>query len=75
LTDTANEHRTGFNYEPWHYSYRPIAIDYLKAFLELDINSILNETDILGKAELTTEMLAAYQKSHILGINPVLLPN
>jgi hypothetical protein len=75
LTYTPNYHRTGFNYEPWHYSYRPIAVDYLNAFLELDINSILNETDILGKAQLTTEMLAAYQKSHILGINPVLLPN
>lgn len=75
LTYTANNYRTGFNYEPWHYSYRPIAVDYLKQYLKLDIESFLTDVDILGKAELNAEMLRSYRNSHVLGINPKLLPD
>jgi len=75
LTYTANHYRTGFNYEPWHYSYRPIAVDYLSHYLKLDVSSILSGVEIDGKAELDTEMLAAYTDSHVLGINPELLPD
>ena len=32
-----NIERKGFNYEPWHYSYAPIAIPMLKAYLKLDL--------------------------------------
>ncbi len=74
LTYTANNHRTGFNYEPWHYSYQPIAVDYLGHYLNLDINSALTDANISGKNELNSELLEAYRDSHVLGINPNLLP-
>ena len=74
LTYTANNYRKGFNYEPWHYSYQPIAVDYLSHYLNLDMGSVLSGANISGKAELTTEMLKAYRESHVLGINPDLLP-
>ena len=28
--------RSGFKYEPWHYSYAPISVAMLRQFLELE---------------------------------------
>jgi len=75
LTYTENYYRTGFNYEPWHYSYRPVALNYLKHYLELDLKTILSGTSILGHSELTKEKLDDYKANHVLGINPKLLPD
>ena len=74
LTYTANHHRTGFNYEPWHYSFRPLALKYLEQYLDIDITALIEESDIRGKSELTSTLLNSYMQSHVLGVNPELLP-
>ncbi len=71
-TDTSE--RKGFNYEPWHYSYAPLSIPYLKAYKKLDIKKLLQQEEILGSAYLSDAFIDRYRKENILDINPELLP-
>ena len=43
LVYTDNDHRKGFKYEPWHYTYEPISSNMLRQFLKIDIRSILKK--------------------------------
>ncbi|MFC4636250.1 M15 family metallopeptidase [Dokdonia ponticola] len=70
-TDTLG--RKGFKHEPWHYSYAPLSIPYLKKYKELDIKTRLQENKLLGSAHLTTPFINSYIKENILDINPYLL--
>ncbi|QTY27163.1 M15 family metallopeptidase [Flavobacterium sp. CS20] len=74
LVYTNNYHRTGFKYEPWHYSYKPLSKDYLKAYLKLNPNNLFVDIDIQGKAFLDKNCLMSYFETHLQGINPLLLP-
>ena len=69
---TKNEFRSGFNYESWHYSYRKLAKPMLKAYLKLDITTILKNEKILGNSYFTDEFLKKYIKNNVLGINDYL---
>ncbi|PQB03742.1 M15 family metallopeptidase [Aureitalea marina] len=70
-TDKAD--RKGFKYEPWHFSYAAVSIDFLKAYLDLDLRSILQEEAVLGSAHFTEDFIQDYRNQHILDINPALL--
>lgn len=70
---TLNDNRTGFNYEPWHYSYLPLAQKLLKEYLtETEFLTFLRTQKIMGMEEISDERLLRYYKEHILGINPTL---
>lgn len=71
---TKNEDRKGFQYEPWHFSYKAISIPMLEAFMCLDMEAILEADELSGKEILTGEFLNTYYLENILDINPELLP-
>ncbi|MBT8289141.1 MAG: M15 family metallopeptidase [Flavobacteriaceae bacterium] len=66
--------RKGFNHEPWHYSYQPLSVDYLKKYKELDILSILQAEKFMGSEHFSPGFIDGYIKDHVLDINPKLLP-
>ncbi len=65
--------RKGFKHEPWHYSYAPLSVPYLKKYKELDIKTRLQENKLVGSSHLTTAFIDAYIQENILDINPYLL--
>ncbi|WP_300980273.1 M15 family metallopeptidase [Nonlabens sp.] len=73
LVYTDNDRRTGFKYEPWHYSYAPLSRkryqDYLK---NIDLVSFLRAEAIMGMDQISEERLHRYLEEHIKGINPQL---
>tara|TARA_B100001778_G_scaffold114795_1_gene94139 strand:- start:420 stop:1145 length:726 start_codon:yes stop_codon:yes gene_type:complete len=64
-----NIERKGFNYEPWHYSYAPIAIPMLKAYLKLDLNRLLVPENLKGSQYITPSFIKKYIEENILGIS------
>lgn len=70
-TDAAD--RKGFKYEPWHYSYAPLSIGYLKAYKKLDLKLVLENEKLLGNEYFQTDFLSSYREENILDINPYLL--
>mgnify|MGYP000270447945 CR=1 FL=1 len=73
LVYTDNYHRTGFNYEPWHYSYLPLSKTYLHHYQKIDLKDIFIDIEIEGKMFLDENCLKSYFETHLLGINPKLL--
>lgn len=69
---TSDDNRKGFYYEPWHYSYAPIAIPMLKAYLELNLNSVLLPEYLQGQKHIDKEFMTRYIQENILGINKIL---
>lgn len=74
LVYTDDPSRKGFNYEPWHYSYAPISKPMLRAYLKLDLVSILRKNKLIGSDYLTTDFIKSYLKTHVFGINNYLKP-
>lgn len=74
LVYTNNYHRKGFKYEPWHYSYAPVSVPYLKAYKQLDLQAFFADSSLKGKEVLSPDFMDRYRTDHILDINPVLLP-
>ena len=70
-TDLPN--RNGFKYEPWHYSYKPLSSQYLKAYKQLAISKILKADKLLGNEKFSKAFITKYTKENILDINPELL--
>ncbi len=69
---TSDDNRKGFYYEPWHYSYAPLAIPMLKAYLQLNLNSLLLPEDLEGQKHIDTKFMKQYIQENVLGINKVL---
>jgi LAS superfamily LD-carboxypeptidase LdcB len=74
LVYTDEEYRNGFSFEPWHYSYKPLARNYLKQYSRLDLVQYVKDDKIGGNNYLDKNLLLSYFHSHVLGINPLLLP-
>ena len=70
---TQDPGRSGFLYEPWHYSYAKIAKAMLNTYLKLNITSLIKDSDLLGSHLLDSEFINAYVNTHVLGIDPALL--
>ena len=69
LTYTNDEQRKGFEYEPWHYSYKPISKNFLEEFKKNNISKLILDLDIMGKEYLTKEFIEKYINENILGVN------
>ncbi|WP_416444220.1 M15 family metallopeptidase [Leeuwenhoekiella sp. A16] len=65
--------RQGFNYEPWHFSYKPLSQNYLEQYKKLDIKEVLQEQQLLGSKAFTPEFITLYRQNNVLDINPDLL--
>ncbi len=74
LVYTNNYNRSGFEYEPWHYSYKPLSKSHLEAYLKLNPKSLFANVEIQGKNFLDENCLMSYFQTHLKGINPILLP-
>ena len=66
---TKDHNRKGFNYEPWHYSYAPLAIPMLKEYLKLELNLLLLSENLEGKSYISNRFLSRYLEENILGIS------
>lgn len=73
LVYTDHENRKGFKYEPWHYSYKALSCDYLKAYKKLDIIEILRKDQLSGSTNFSIDFIKQYTDQNILDINPELL--
>lgn len=73
LVYTNHPERKGFNYEPWHYSYKSLSCDYLHDYRKLNLKEILSNESLLGNEHLTDSFLDTYTAENILDINPELL--
>lgn len=65
--------RTGFSYEPWHWSFAEISKPMLKQYCEMDWQAHVAAKDLIGREALTPDFLQRYYKEWILGINPNLI--
>jgi len=74
LVYTKDAKRKGFKYEPWHFSYAPLSIPMLEAYLKLDIVKILQKNKLIGSAYFTTEFIKQYKTNNVLGIANSLKP-
>ncbi|MGB6093047.1 MAG: M15 family metallopeptidase [Moheibacter sp.] len=74
LVYTNKSERKGFEYEPWHFSYKPISVKMLRDYKELDIKKILQSNKLMGSENFTDEFIKKYKTENILDINPSLLP-
>lgn len=74
LVYTDNGNRKGFNYEPWHYSYKPLSVGYLEQYKKLDVKEVLEEQKLLGSDQFSPEFITRYRNENILDINSELLP-
>lgn len=71
-TYTNDPNREGFEYEPWHYSYAPLAKPMLKDYLKLNIKEELLGAGLLGAASFTSDFIDQYIAKNIKGIHPFL---
>ena len=72
LVYTYNSARKGFQYEPWHFTYKAISEPMLQAYKKLDIKKVLQENKLLGSENFTDDFIEKYRKENILDINPVI---
>ena len=61
--------RPGFEYEPWHYTYKPISDLYQREFLKLNLKSIISKTKVEGKEFINDEFIKKYIDENIMGIS------
>tara|TARA_B100000123_G_scaffold127537_1_gene94049 strand:+ start:476 stop:1135 length:660 start_codon:yes stop_codon:yes gene_type:complete len=64
-----NDKRPGFEYEPWHYTYKPVSDSYQTEFLKLDLRSIISKTKLAGKEFINEEFIKKYIDENIMGIS------
>lgn len=73
LVYTMNDNRTGFKYEPWHYSYVPLSRKRYNDYLTtIDLVSFLRSENIMGMDKISKERINRYLEEHIKGVNPKL---
>lgn len=72
LVYTNKENRKGFKYEPWHYTYKPIATKMLFQFKNIKLDNFYRNTKLKGKVHINSEFLKKYTSENISSINPKL---
>ena len=64
-----DSNRPGFEYEPWHYTYKPVSDLYQREFLKLNLKSIISKTKVEGKEFINDELIKKYIDENIMGIS------
>ncbi len=70
LTYTNDKNRKGFEFEPWHYSYKPVSLKYYKALIKMDLKKIIKSLDINGSDYFDESFIDTYIAENIMDINP-----
>lgn len=73
LVYTNDKTRKGFEYEPWHLSYKELSVPMLQEFKQIDLMSELLNLKIKGSAALDKVFIEKYIRENVLGINKALL--
>ena len=71
-TYTNDPSRKGFNYEPWHYSYRPQSREFLRIYLKEQLYAHCIELPLHGLKDVDHILIDQYLEQQILDINPYL---
>lgn len=66
---TNDPERPGFNYEPWHFSYKPLSVSMLKDYIGYDLEKELQKYPLPGQTYLTPDFIKRYIRDYVLGIN------
>ena len=62
--------RKGFKFEPWHYSYKPLSVTFLKRYIESNIIfKITQDSSLLGRKFINNSFLESYLKENLLEIS------
>lgn len=72
LVYTNDINRKGFNYEPWHYSFKELSKPMLDTYLSHDLKSVLRKANFKGASLLSEDLIERYIQEHIKDINPEL---
>ena len=72
-TYTNDAARKGYEFEPWHYSYKPLATDYLKKYNQVVKFQNIISPNLKGKEFITEAFFKQYKQDYINGINSVLI--
>ncbi|NPU96785.1 MAG: M15 family metallopeptidase [Candidatus Omnitrophica bacterium] len=67
---TNDPQRTGFAYEPWHWSYSELSIPFLQEFSRIDLFQHLKNSSMEGRQTLTPEIMRRYLAEWGFGVNP-----
>lgn len=70
LTYTNDKNRKGFEFEPWHYSYKPVSVKYYRALIKTDLKKIIQNLDINGSDYFDESFIDTYIAENIMDINP-----
>ena len=70
LTYTNEKNRKGFEFEPWHYSYKPVSVKYYRALIKTDLKKIIKSLDINGSDYFDESFIDDYIAENIMDINP-----
>ena len=62
--------RKGFKFEPWHYSYKPLSVIFLRRFIEGNLLfKITQDSSLLGRQFIHNSFLERYLKENILDVS------
>jgi LAS superfamily LD-carboxypeptidase LdcB len=75
LVYTDDTTRTGFLYEPWHYSFSPSSKDFLSVQMKESFQKSWEKLSFDGKSKMTPEFIESYFQKYALGINTILMPS
>ena len=75
LVYTNDAARTGFSYEPWHYSYLPEAKAFLKGYNSRMAFAYFKSVGVRGSEHIDRDFWDEYYRTYIKGINTELTVN
>lgn len=73
-TYTDDPKRSGYEFEPWHWSYAPLSVPYLRQWSEINLHQHIAQPPLSGREFLTHEFLDDFRRKWGFGINSALLP-
>jgi hypothetical protein len=69
LVYTDDVNRSGFSYEPWHYTYMPEAIQYQKQYDSRTAFAYFKSAGVEGSTHIDHDFWSSYYQNFVKGIN------
>lgn len=70
---TEDTTRTGFQFEPWHYSYKKLSVQFLNQYLQIKLLNINELKSCFGSDIFDDKFISLYNEKFMQGINKQLL--
>jgi len=71
---TNDSARTGYAYEPWHWSFAENSIPFLRKFQTIVLRQFVCVREVEGSIAFTPHFMKEFREKWIKGVNPILLP-